>query len=46
MPADFPKTEHRVLKLTQDAYDALVSFAKENPQQYLDEEDEFPRCAQ
>ena len=28
MPADFPKAEHPVLKLTQDAYDALVSLQK------------------
>ena len=41
MPEDFPKAEHPVLKLTQDAYDALVSFAKENPLRYLEEETDF-----
>ena len=41
MGTDLHDGHHRVLRLTQEAYQALESYAKANPEQYLDPETDF-----
>ena len=46
MATDLRNCQHPVLRLTQAAYDALESFAKANPERYLDPETDFERVLQ
>ena len=41
MGTDLPDGHRRVLRLTQEAYEALQSYAKANPERYLDPETDF-----